>query len=131
MTLISMLSVWSIIYAGLIPLAVIVGWAIIFQPGKHSTHVTVLGFLISLALTTFLTDSVKNAVGRPRPDLISRCKPAKGTAERALVTIDVCTQTDQHILHEGWRSFPSGHSSFAFAGLGFLALYVIERSHRF
>lgn len=85
--------------------------------------------MVTLALTVFLTDAVKNAVGRPRPDLISRCKPAKGTPERGLVTVDVCTQTDQHILHEGWRSFPSGHSSFAFAGLGFLALYVVKLSY--
>lgn len=97
-------------------------WALLLQPGKHSAHTTLLGFMVTLALTVFLTDAVKNAVGRPRPDLISRCKPAKGTPDRELVTIDVCTQTDQHILQEGWRSFPSGHSSFAFAGLGFLAL---------
>lgn len=101
------------------------------QPGRHNAHITLLGFLVTLAMCVFLTDVVKNAVGRPRPDLISRCKPAKGTPERALVTIDVCTQPDQHILHEGWRSFPSGHSSFAFAGLGFLALYVVEQFHLF
>lgn len=119
---------WSIIYSGVTPLAVIVAWALFLQPGRHSAHITLLGLLVTLALTVFLTDSVKNAVGRPRPDLISRCKPGKGTSEHELVTIDVCTQTDGHILREGWRSFPSGHSSFAFAGLGFLALYVIGQS---
>lgn len=90
----------------------------------HKAHVTVLGLLISLILTSFIADVVKNAVGRPRPDLLARCKPAKGTPAHHLVTIDVCTETDHHILHDGWRSFPSGHSGFAFSGLGYLSLYV-------
>lgn len=84
-----------------------------------------------MILTSFITDVIKNAVGRPRPDLISRCKPAKGTEEHRLVTFEVCTESDHHILHDGWRSFPSGHSSFAFSGLGFLALYLSGQMHVF
>ena len=110
------------LYAGGIPLLLMVIWAAIFQPGTHKAHVTILGLFISLILTSFLTDVVKNAVGRPRPDLIARCKPEKGTPEHALVTFEVCTEENHHILHDGWRSFPSGHSSFAFSGLGYLAL---------
>jgi diacylglycerol diphosphate phosphatase/phosphatidate phosphatase len=85
----------------------------------------------SIALTIFITDIVKNAVGRPRPDLISRCKPAPGTPVDRLVTIEVCTETDHHVLHDGWRSFPSGHSSFAFSGLGFIALFFAGQLHVF
>jgi len=70
-------------------------------------------------------------VGRPRPDLISRCKPAPGTPENVLVTIDVCTETDHHTLHDGWRSFPSGHSNMAFAGLGYLTLFFCGQLHIF
>ena len=92
------------------------------RPGVQKTQVTVLGFLVSLILTTLLTDLIKNAVGRPRPDLLSRCKPARGTADDILLSWTVCTQSDQHILHEGWRSFPSGHSSFSFSGMGYLTL---------
>lgn len=90
----------------------------------HKHHVTVLGFVIALVLTSFLTDLVKNTVGRPRPDLLARCKPAAGTPRDTLVTIDVCTETAHHKLHDGWRSFPSGHSSFSFAGLGYLSLFL-------
>ena len=119
-------SPYNMLYAGVVPLLVLLLWAAAFQPGVHKAHVTILGLFISLSLSSFLADVVKNAVGRPRPDLIARCKPAKGTPEHELVTIDVCTQQDQHKLHDGWRSFPSGHSSFAFGGLGFLALYVLS-----
>lgn len=110
------------IYAGAIPLLTLILWVVVFGPGGHPAHVTILGLVISLILSSFLTDVVKNTVGRPRPDLIARCKPAKNTPEHALVTIDICTETDHHVLHDGWRSFPSGHSSFAFSGLGYLAL---------
>ena len=113
---------WNLVYAGLVPLLVLLAWALIARCGAHKAHVTILGLLVSHALSSFLTDVVKNAVGRPRPDLIARCKAMKGTPGHALVTIDVCTETDHHVLHDGWRSFPSGHSSFAFAGLGYLAL---------
>jgi diacylglycerol diphosphate phosphatase/phosphatidate phosphatase len=35
------------------------------------------------------------------------------------------------VLHDGWRSFPSGHSSFAFSGLGYLALFLAGQCHVF
>jgi diacylglycerol diphosphate phosphatase/phosphatidate phosphatase len=139
--------VWNIIYAGVIPFFTLVLWLALSRASLHKWNVTILGFLIayeffspfdrvwltrlSIILTCFITDVVKNAVGRPRPDLISRCKPASGTPKDQLVTIEVCTETDHHILHDGWRSFPSGHSSFAFSGLGFLALFFCGQLHVF
>ncbi|MCJ1309804.1 hypothetical protein MMC25_003465 [Agyrium rufum] len=112
------------LYAGLLPLLTILLWTLLLRPPFHKAHVTTLGLFISLILTSFLTDIIKNSVGRPRPDLIARCKPEKGTPEHSLVTWEVCTETRHHRLHDGWRSFPSGHSSFAFAGLGYLALVL-------
>lgn len=116
-------SLWNIIYAGALPLLLLIVWALVSQPGVHKAHVSILGLLISLILASFLTNVLKNAVGRPRPDLLARCIPKKGTPPHALVTIEVCTQANHHRLHDGWRSFPSGHSSFAFSGLGYLSLY--------
>ncbi|KAA8650793.1 phosphatase PAP2 family protein [Aspergillus tanneri] len=88
-----------------------------------------LGFFVALMLTSLLTDIIKNTVGRPRPDLISRCIPRKGTPEDSLINWKVCTQSNQHVLQEGWRSFPSGHSSFSFAGLGYLSFFVSGQMH--
>jgi diacylglycerol diphosphate phosphatase / phosphatidate phosphatase len=114
--------VWMFGYGGGLPLLVISGWVLIARAGLHQAHVSILGLLISLILTLFLTDVIKNSVGRPRPDLIARCKPKEDTPSHTLLTINVCTESNHHMLHDGWRSFPSGHSSFAFSGLGYLAL---------
>lgn len=67
---------------------------------------------------------IKNAVGRPRPDLLARCIPDVTAPGDRPVDISVCTAPDGHVLQDGWRSFPSGHSSFSFAGLGFTALFL-------
>ncbi|PSR78354.1 phosphatidic acid phosphatase type 2/haloperoxidase [Coniella lustricola] len=115
---------WNIIYAGLLPILLATALNILTRASPHKHHVTLLGLLIALILTSFITDIVKNTVGRPRPDLIARCKPAPGTTINTLVGIDVCTETRAHVLHDGWRSFPSGHSSFSFAGLGYLSLFL-------
>lgn len=110
------------VYAGAAPLALLIAYLLLSRAPSHKTHVTLLGLAISLILTAFLTDVFKNAVGRPRPDLLDRCKPKAGTELVKLVGIEVCTQTNHYKLQDGWRSFPSGHSSFAFSGLGYLAL---------
>ncbi|KAJ5962992.1 hypothetical protein N7501_007933 [Penicillium viridicatum] len=122
---------WSVIFAGLIPFLVILAWSAMFRAGVQKTQVTVLGLFVALMLTSFLTDIIKNAAGRPRPDLLSRCKPSRGTSNNALVAWTVCTESNQHILQEGWRSFPSGHSSFSFGGLGYLYLFLCGQMHVF
>jgi diacylglycerol diphosphate phosphatase/phosphatidate phosphatase len=106
-------------------------WVLLTRPSAHKAHVAFLGLFISLILAAFVTDVIKNAVGRPRPDLIDRCKPAKGTPSNSLVTWEICTETNHHTLHDGWRSFPSGHSSFAFSGLGYLSLFLAGQLHVF
>ncbi|KKY38688.1 putative diacylglycerol pyrophosphate phosphatase 1 [Diaporthe ampelina] len=114
----------NVVYAAAVPLALIVLANSLAGASRHKHHVAILGLAIALILTSFLTDTVKNTVGRPRPDLVARCKPAPGTPENKLVGVDVCTETRHHVLHDGWRSFPSGHSSFSFAGLGYLSLFL-------
>ncbi|KAK0840565.1 hypothetical protein LTR03_010478 [Friedmanniomyces endolithicus] len=114
--------------AGAVPLALLSLWTITLRPSIHKAHVTILGLIITILVTSFITDIIKDAVSRPRPDLIARCKPDPSAPLHQLVTIDVCTETDHHTLHDGWRSFPSGHSSFAFAGFGYLACFFASQA---
>lgn len=79
-----------------------------------------------------MTQVIKVCVGRPRPDMISRCNPVEGAANRAvwgLATIAVCQNQTGSRIDDGFKSFPSGHTSLAFAGLGFLALYLAGKMH--
>ncbi|KAI5459372.1 phosphatidic acid phosphatase type 2/haloperoxidase [Mariannaea sp. PMI_226] len=121
----------NFVYALFIPLGILIAYNLWARSSLAKHEVTYLSFAISLVLTSFLTDIIKNAVGRPRPDLLDRCKPSAGTLANTLVTIDVCTAANGHTLQDGWRSFPSGHSSFSFAGLGFLSLFFAGQLHVF
>lgn len=123
------IAVMLFIYAAAIPAGTLLLWNLAFRPDLHKAHVTLLGLAISIVTTLFITDLIKDVVGRPRPDLLARCKPDLDTPTSELVTIDVCTETDPHTLQDGWRSFPSGHSSFSFSGLGYLALFLAAQTH--
>ncbi|KAE9411533.1 PAP2-domain-containing protein [Gymnopus androsaceus JB14] len=96
-------------------------------------HNSTLGLFLALAMTGVITQFTKFTVGRPRPDVIDRCQPPSGYVDPpfGLSTAAICTQTDMSILKDGFRSFPSGHSSLSFAGLGFLAFYLAGKLHLF
>ncbi|KAI6028622.1 PAP2-domain-containing protein [Pisolithus orientalis] len=96
-------------------------------------HNSVLGLILGLAITGAITQFSKITTGRPRPDLLSRCIPRPGSQDPTygLSSDAICTQTDQYIMIDGWRSFPSGHSSLSFAGLGFLSFYLAGKMHLF
>ncbi|KAI0309195.1 phosphatidic acid phosphatase type 2/haloperoxidase [Amylostereum chailletii] len=97
-------------------------------------HNSTLGAVVGLALTGAITQFTKVTVGRPRPDVISRCNPAPDAVDPpfGLSSIDIChTLLTQSELQDGFRSFPSGHSSLSFAGLGFLSFYLAGKMHLF
>lgn len=85
-----------------------------------------MGLALSLATAFMITQGMKNLFGKPRPDLLSRCKPDLGRIEEfavnpivgaafnenwVLVTSGICTTTDEDLLKDGFKSFPSGHAS--------------------
>jgi diacylglycerol diphosphate phosphatase / phosphatidate phosphatase len=65
---------------------------------------------------------MKLTAGRPRPDLIARCLPRPGSQNHpvfGLVDWSICTQTDEDIMADGWKSFLSGHASRMLSRLPF------------
>lgn len=123
------------------PAAVILLWSLVIESKMraHSTHWSTralqlnsswLGLALSVVLCMGFTNVLKVTVGRPRPDLIARCMPGGVSASTTnLVTSSICSATDASRLHDGFRSFPSGHASMAFSGLAYLAFYLAARLH--
>ncbi len=83
-----------------------------------------LGLALSLAIAFFLTNGSKNLFGKPRPDLLGRCDPdlslllssavggigSQLPEGKNLVSWTICRNPGS-TLDDGFRSFPSGHSS--------------------
>lgn len=78
----------------------------------------ILGLLLSIGSSFVITAILKNAIGKPRPDIIERCNIPSVIAAQflesanfTLATHSVCDQQDHAKLKDGFRSFPSGHAS--------------------
>eukprot|EP00246_Nothoceros_aenigmaticus_P014668 TRINITY_DN5744_c0_g1_i1.p1 TRINITY_DN5744_c0_g1~~TRINITY_DN5744_c0_g1_i1.p1 ORF type:complete len:306 (+),score=25.09 TRINITY_DN5744_c0_g1_i1:329-1246(+) len=120
---------WSVpVIALLIPVGVM---SVVFcvRRNVRDLHHAVLGLLFTIVLTAVITDAVKDAVGRPRPDFMARCFPGvfnpKGWIFDASDGDVVCSPgASKADIKEGYKSFPSGHSSWSFAGLGYLSWYL-------
>ena len=99
------------------------------------------GLALSLAVAFFVTQAGKLMFGKPRPSLLARCQPdltdiAKYvvggygqdiSARWTLVSAKICTQTNASTLNDGFKSFPSGHSSFSWSGLLYLTLFLCSK----
>lgn len=113
---------WAVpLYAVLLPIVVFL-FIYFKRRDVYDIHHAILGLLYSILITGVLTDAIKDATGRPRPDFFWRCFP-DGVDNYDQWGNVVCHGKDSDI-REGHKSFPSGHSSWSFAGLGFLALYL-------
>lgn len=99
---------------------------------KWDAHNAVLGVFTSFTITGVVTQVIKMGVGRPRPHTIAVCQPPAGSVDPPLYGLSdytICTQTDKHLMNDAFKSFPSGHSSLSFAGMGFLAWYISGKLH--
>lgn len=77
-------------------------------------------------------------MGKPRPDLLARCDPdlanlavhlvsglgLKETSAPILVDTSICQNPDSSVIKNGFAVFLSGHSSFSWAGLLYLSLWL-------
>jgi membrane-associated phospholipid phosphatase len=122
--------------------------ALIWRRKLWEWHTGWIGLALAHAAAFLITQGMKNLFGKPRPDLLSRCDPdltriaqfrtggfhadngeADGSATPlpVLVNHGICRNTDKNIMDDGFRSYPSGHASFAAAGLIYLSLYLASK----
>ncbi|KAL1922043.1 uncharacterized protein VTP21DRAFT_10685 [Calcarisporiella thermophila] len=115
------------------PVVAIFFTSIVIRRSLYDFHNGVLGLLLCITMVVMVTDVLKVSVGRPRPDFIDRCQPLPGSQDPlwALSNATICTQTDSYIIRDGYKSFPSGHSSLSFGGLTFLSLFIAGKLHVF
>lgn len=87
-----------------------------------------MGLAVAVAGVWMSTQGLKDLVGRPRPDLLSRCDPdlsviganaLGGLGGRlrdapTLVSWKICRDQSSRVVVDGFSSFPSGHSSCTF-----------------
>ncbi|XP_077210612.1 lipid phosphate phosphatase 2-like isoform X2 [Tasmannia lanceolata] len=96
----------------------------------YDLHHAILGLLYSALITGVITSAIKDTVGRPRPHFFWRCFPDGKEAYNNFTGGVICHGEDR-LIREGHKSFPSGHTSCSFAGLGFLALYLAGKIKAF
>ncbi|KAF8269816.1 lipid phosphate phosphatase 1 [Lactarius quietus] len=113
------ISSWTtVLITSLVPiaLAVFIGG---YRSSVYEIHHGLLAACAGKALSHLATEALKNRVGRLRPDFLARCQWDASQ--------QICTGNIHHII-EGRRSFPSGHSSTAFVGMTFTALFLAGKT---
>jgi diacylglycerol diphosphate phosphatase/phosphatidate phosphatase len=82
----------------------------------------------ALSTSTLSINIIKIFVGGLRPHFLTLCEPIviAGTLPTFFTAEHICTGNEK-LLREAQMSFPSGHSSAAFAGFVFLALFLNGR----
>ncbi|XP_020252581.1 lipid phosphate phosphatase 2-like isoform X2 [Asparagus officinalis] len=110
---------WAVpVIAVLLPVAIFVAFYF-RRRDVYDLHHAILGIFFSVLITGVLTNAIKDAVGRPRPDFFWRCFPdGKELYDR--VTGRVICHGEKSLMNAGHKSFPSGHTSC----LSFFSLYL-------
>ncbi|XP_053977688.1 phospholipid phosphatase 5 isoform X1 [Hylaeus anthracinus] len=113
---------WPLVF--LMP-AIVIFLAFLVYKNRTDFYQAVLSVTLALGFNGVITDVIKLIVGRPRPDFFWRCFPD------GKINPDFKCNGNPIAIRDGKKSFPSGHSSFAFASFGFIALYIAGKLHTF
>ena len=90
----------------------------------------VLGLVYSLVTGTCFQVILKKTIGGLRPHFLAVCHPVipQGSTgvgfEGVMYTAEQICTGDPKKIHNALESFPSGHAEAAFAGFGYLAIYL-------
>jgi len=125
---------WTVLpLATLLPAAI---FAALHSSGRLSRRQLaklLLGLAASCSFTLALTNAVKLAVGRPRPNFVERCWQTTSLTEVAALPgsggvpgYPRCTNPHAGEVREGLKSFPSGHVSLTSAGMLFLCSFLFR-----
>lgn len=115
-----------------VPLYNLVGPPVVIAVHAHSTgrtsllsHHGIMGSLFSTSSSALITNILKITVGRPRPNFFYRCWPDGVEAFQfdGPDRVPLCSPKEKHDVIDGYKSFPSGHTSWSFGAMGFLSLY--------
>lgn len=115
--------------------------ALIWRRKLWEINTGLLGLGIALAGAFVITEGLKDLYGKPRPDLLSRCDPdlahirdhivggLSNFLEEAppIVSWTICRNKSKTVSHDGFAAFPSGHSSFSFAGMAYLTFFLAAK----
>ncbi|KAJ7255503.1 lipid phosphate phosphatase 1 [Mycena haematopus] len=102
----------------LVPAAIVLALGLLrhsFVTIHHGILALLAGRGMARLFTAVLKTSLHFTIGRLRPDFLARCKWDEVAMK--------CTGKHNDIL-DGRKSFPSGHSSAAFAGMTFLSFWL-------
>ena len=96
-----------------------------------------IDFCVAAVVTALLTEVSKLLVGRYRPDWLSRCQPATNSTQPFVPVYGLPPSSNPSCLSDlpeeklidGHKSFPSGHSSNAFAMGVYITGYVMYSTY--
>jgi membrane-associated phospholipid phosphatase len=103
-----------------------------------------MGLGVALSSAFLITEGLKDIAGKPRPFMLAVCDPdvsaesiqrhrvgglgsSLDSAVPIMVTAGICRQTDMSKLRDAFASWPSGHSSFGWAGMLYLSLFICAK----
>ncbi|KIW44309.1 uncharacterized protein PV06_05327 [Exophiala oligosperma] len=103
-----------------------------------------MGLGLSLASAFLITEGLKDLSGKPRPFMLSVCDPdtspesirrhqvgglgsSLDSATPIVVSWHICRNTDQSQMRNAFASWPSGHSSFSWAGMLYLTFFLCAK----
>lgn len=124
----------SAIVSFFVPAMVMGGIALWGTRGFGDANAALIGLGYSLSTSTLFNLLIKIFFGGLRPHFLSICSPKlpptrpgiptwPGSDVRFFTPGEICT-ADAKDIKEAQMSFPSGHANAAFAGFGFLALFL-------